>query len=232
MRLHRFYILADILKGQSNSFSSDSLVHQLSHVFRLHKGDNVIFFNGTGTDYECEIVSLEGDEVVFRTIETYPVKRQSEVRITIALSLIKKDNVEWVIQKCTELGVSEFVPVISERSEKKGFNSERATKIMIEALEQSGRSDMVKISEPMTLADFLESEKRKMFAFHVTGDTFKKSDVPTVGEVVLCIGPEGGWSEKEMDMFKEKGAVISKLDTPVLRAETAAIAVATVFLVK
>jgi 16S rRNA (uracil1498-N3)-methyltransferase len=232
MRLHRFYITQPIVRDGVNHFSSDTLVHQLSHVFRLHEGDKVIFFDGTGVDCECEIVSLERSEVVFRVVETYSVKPQSETKVVLALSLIKKDNFEWVIQKGTELGVSEFVPLISERSEKKGLNMERATKILVEAIEQSGRSDIPTIREPQMLADFLAEEKRNVVAFHVTGDVFKKEIVPVAGEVVLCVGPEGGWSDKEIEMFKAKNAKVVSLNTPVLRAETAAIAISTLFLVK
>lgn len=232
MRLHRFFITQPIVREGVNHFSSDSLVHQLSHVFRLHEGDKVIFFDGTGTDCECEIVSLEKSEVVFRVVETHSVKPHSETKVVLALSLIKKDNFEWVIQKGTELGVSKFIPLISERSEKKGLNMERATKILVEAIEQSGRSDVPVIREPQVLADFLAEEKRNIFVFHIKGEMFKKESAPVTGEVVLCVGPEGGWSDKEIEMFKAKGARVVSLDTPVLRAETAAVAVSTLFLVK
>ncbi len=232
MRLHRFFLTSHISKGKINSFSSDSLVHQLSHVFRLHAGDKVIFFDGTGFDHECEIVSLEKSEVTFRILETSSVKPFSETKVVLAVSLIKKDNFEWIIQKGTELGVSEFIPLISERSEKKGFNIERANKIMVEALEQSGRSDMVKISEPVALADFLENEKRPMMVFHVSGDFVNKESMQVGGEVVLCIGPEGGWSDREIGVFTGKRAHVVRLNSPVLRAETAAITVAALVLVR
>ncbi|HEY0907778.1 MAG TPA: RsmE family RNA methyltransferase [Candidatus Paceibacterota bacterium] len=231
MRLHRFFLTSNISKGKINSFSSPSLTHQLSHVFRLHAGDTVVFFDGTGTDYTCEIVSLEKADVMFRVVETSTVKPLSETKLALAVSLIKKDNFEWIIQKGTELGVSEFIPLISERSEKKGFNMERANKIMTEALEQSGRSDMAVVREPIALADFLESEKRPITTLHLSGESFK-NELAIAGEIVLCIGPEGGWSDKEIGMFKEKGASVIKLNSPVLRAETAAVAAATLFLVR
>lgn len=231
MRLHRFFTTSNISKEKINYLSNPSLVHQLSHVFRLHAGDKVILFNGTGTDYECEIVSLEKSELVFRVLETHVVKPFCDTKIILALSLIKKDNFEWVIQKCTELGVSEFIPLVSERSEKKNLNMERAVKIMTEALEQSGRSDMVSVSEPQTLSQFLMNEKRNKIVFHTTGNVFEKRSVSSPSEVVLCVGPEGGWSEKEIEMYKEKGAEVVSLHTPVLRAETAAVAASTIFLV-
>ena len=198
----------------------------------MHAGSTVVFFDGTGLDYTCEIVSLEKAEVTFRVLETSAVKPFSDVKVSLVVSLIKKDNFEWIIQKGTELGVSEFIPVISERSEKKGFNIERATKIMVEALEQSGRSDTARVSEPVLLDDFLAEEKRSTIVFHVSGNEFTQESIPGSGEIVLCIGPEGGWTENEVAKFSQKNARVVRLHSPVLRAETAAIAAATLFLVR
>ena len=236
MRLHRFFMTSPIEVGSVNHYSDPTLIHQLSHVFRLHDGHKAIFFDGTGADHECEIVSLNKSELVFRVIKTTEVKPFCERKVSLLLSLIKKDNFEWVIQKGTELGVSEFIPVVSERSEKKGFNIERATKIMIEAVEQSGQSRISTIHEPCTLADFLAEEKRPLIVFHTSGNDFIRQDIleheSIRKEVIVCVGPEGGWSDKELEMFVAKNATVVRLNTPVLRAETAAITVATLFLVK
>jgi 16S rRNA (uracil1498-N3)-methyltransferase len=197
----------------------------------LHEGDQAVFFDGSGIDFVSEIVSMTKDSLEFRVIETQAVKPHSGLRLSLAVSLVKKDNFEWVVQKGTELGVSEFVPLVSERSEKKSFNMERAKKIMIEALEQSGRSDMPEIREPQSLADFLASENRRIVAFHTDADSSIYGTLSKEGELVACIGPEGGGSDREVEMFREKKAPIAKLSAPILRAETAAIAVAAVLLV-
>jgi 16S rRNA (uracil1498-N3)-methyltransferase len=232
MRLHRFFTKHIIDKENINSFSNPSLVHQLRRVFRLHEGDSVIFFDGSGEDHVSEIVSMSDKKLEFRVTETKKVKPFSTVKLSLAVSLIKKDNFEWIIQKGTELGVTEFIPIISERSEKKGINMERAEKIMIEAVEQSGRSKLPHIMEPVELGTFLDVEKRGMIAFHTEGVNFFKEDITKTGDVVALVGPEGGWSEKEIKMFIEKGGAVVKLDMPVLRAETAAIAIATLILAK
>ncbi len=234
MRLHRFFIDSHITEGTTQSFSSTPLAHQIGHVFRLHTGDSVILFNGTGVDYVSEIVSLTKSEITFHVSRAQVVKRYSETKVTLAVSLIKKDNFEWIIQKGTEIGVSSFVPLLSQRSEKKGFNAERAHKIMIEALEQCGRSDMISLSQVQSLEDFLLEIKKQntaVIAFDVSGQEFditsyKKSHK----EIVVCIGPEGGWSEGDIKLFKEHGVVIARLSLPVLRAETAAIVSATLLL--
>lgn len=173
---------------------------------------------------------MTDETLLFRVLETRAVKRYSARRLSLVVSLIKKDNFEWVIQKGTELGVSEFIPVVSERSEKKGFNMERARKIMIEACEQSGRGDLAIIREPETLSDFLTGEERPIVAFHTDGPRFSAADFSKDSDLVACVGPEGGWTDGEVEAFKAKGAVVARLDVPVLRAETAAVAVATLLL--
>jgi len=232
MRLHRFFVESNIDKDKINTFSNDALLHQMKSVFRFHDGIQFILFNGQAVDYVCEAVSLTKKELVFRVLETRDVKRYSPCNLTLAFSLIKKDNVEWVIQKGTELGVREFIPVVSERSEKKGFNMERARRIVIEACEQSGRAEIPEIREAVPFSDFVNGEGRKMIALHTDGSEFTSLLGEVRGDVVACIGPEGGWSEKEVEQFREKGASIMTLPTPVLRAETAAIATASLFLAR
>lgn len=232
MRLHRFYVSSNIYKEKINSFSNPSLVHQLSRVFRLHSGDKCIFFDGSGRDYVSEIVSMKGEKLEFKVLETNPVKQYSETKLTLAVSLVKKDNFEWIVQKGTELGVTKFIPLISERSEKKNFNMERAQKIMIEAVEQSGRSELPTIEDALNLEDFLKNEKGEVMVFHISGEDFSDKNLSKTKEVVACIGPEGGWSDKEIELFKNAHAKIVKLNTPILRSETAAIAVATLFLAR
>lgn len=232
MRLHRFFVESNIDKDKINTFSNEALLHQMKSVFRFHDGIQFILFNGQAVDYVCEAVSLTKKELVFRVLETRDVKRYSACNLSLAFSLIKKDNVEWVIQKGTELGVQEFIPIISERSEKKGFNMDRAKRIVIEACEQSGRAEVPEIREAKDFSEFLAEEGRKIVALHTGGADFQNVFSDVSGEVVACIGPEGGWSEKEVALFAEKGATIVTLPTPVLRAETAAIATATLFLAR
>jgi 16S rRNA (uracil1498-N3)-methyltransferase len=242
MRLHRFFVASNIDKEKINTFSNEGLLHQMKSVFRFHEGIQFILFNGEAVDYVCEAVSLTRKELVFRVLETRTVKRYSACNLALAFSLIKKDNVEWIVQKGTELGVSEFIPLVSERSEKKGFNVERANRIVIEACEQSGRAEVPQIREAQTFADFLRDESRKIVVLHTGGEGFDRSlldagrdsvnGVSGVRDIVVCIGPEGGWSEKEMAEFVSAGASIMTLPTPVLRAETAAIAAATLFLAR
>ncbi|PJE74505.1 MAG: hypothetical protein COV01_00510 [Candidatus Taylorbacteria bacterium CG10_big_fil_rev_8_21_14_0_10_41_48] len=236
MRLHRFYTTLSLQKSQSITLSDVGLLHQMRSVFRFHSGDTVILFNGDGNDYVSEIVSIDKSEAVFRVTHSSVNQWKPSVKLTLAVSMIKKDSFEWVVQKATELGASEIIPLISERSEKKGWNRERAEKIIIEACEQSGRSDVPTLGELTPLFDFIDREKRKIIVFHTSGSRFDLSPDPrsnlVVKEIVALVGPEGGWSEKEIEMFHEKNFSIMHLSTPVLRAETAAIAITSLILAK
>lgn len=231
MRLHRFFVRQTIDPSGENHLSDASLVHQMRDVFRLRTGDSAIFFDGSGNDYVSEIVSLTRETCDVTVRETRPVKRKTSKNLALAFALVKKDNVEWIIQKGTELGVTEFILITSDRSEKKGFNRERAEKIMVEAVEQSGRGDMPTIRDPQTVDEFLADESssggRPVVAFHVddasANVTLGESRAMTSTGLVVAIGPEGGWSEREVALFREKGAEVVSLDTPVLRAETAAV---------
>ena len=146
--------------------------------------------------------------------------------MTIFASLIKKDKFEWVLEKCTELGVSHFVPVISERSEKKDLNIERAEKILKEASEQSERGILPTICEPLSLREALENTDFPVFAFNLDGEKSDFEKIKTFERVGILIGPEGGWGKKDSEIFKEKNILCVTLGLQVLRAETASVAVA------
>jgi len=218
-------------EGQQITLSDIGLLHQMRSVFRFHLGDTVVLFNGDGYDYVSEIVSINKSEVVFRVTQGLVNQWKPCVKLTLAVSMIKKDNFEWIVQKATELGISEIIPLISDRSEKKGWNKERLEKILIEACEQSGRSDIPKIREIVNLSEFMVEEKRKILVFHTSGSRLNL-DQEWGEEAVVLVGPEGGWSEKEIETFREKDFPIVHLPTPVLRAETAAIVITSLILVK
>ena len=229
MRTHRFFIEQEILDSGEVKVADKDLIHQWQKVFRLKTGDRVILFDGTGFDYVSEFVSLDRNNIVLKIVEKKKNENIPKKEIHLFQSIIKKDKFEWVLEKGTELGVSYFHPIVSERSEKKNINFERAEKIIKEASEQSGRGDFPKISE---LTDF-EGALNNNFvsiAFHPTGDKFDKNDFEKEKILGIFIGPEGGWSDKELEFFKEKGIKILSLGSQVLRAETAAIAVSSLLL--
>ncbi len=235
MRLHRFYIEEDLAGRDEIALREEAVIHQLRDVFRLSAGDKVILYCGDGFDYVFDIKMLSKKEVELvkesSTKNFIPTKK-----VTLLMSLIKKDNFEMVLEKCTELGVTHFVPVMTERVQKKNIDMNRAHKIVREASEQCGRGDVPNIGEVAELNDVL-NDYENIIAFDITGDMFEirstKSEIRNKSETLneekemqILIGPEGGWSERELQMFKDKNVKIFKLGDTTLRAETAAIVAA------
>ena len=229
MRLHRFYISEQLQVGKEIRVEDAELLNQWGKVFRLSAGDKAILFNGEGSDFEASFKILSKKEamlVIDRGIEN---KNTSKIELHIFQSIIKKDNFELIVQKCTEIGAFAFHPIISERSEKKDLNTERLVKISKEASEQSFRTTVPKIFEPLQLEKALENFDGDLYVLDFDGESIKDINANKIG---LVIGPEGGWSEKERKYFKTKNIKSVSLGNPVLRAETAAIVGSALILLK
>ncbi len=227
MRIHRFYIKNKI-EGNSLIIKDAELIHQWMKVFRLNIQDKVIIFDGTSFEYTASIESMSKNEVVLSIEEKKQAKIDNKIELHIFQSIIKKDNFEFIVEKCTEIGVSAFHPVISHRSEKKNLNLERLGKIAIEASEQSGRVNIPVIFEPSDLVSALKEFDGKLYVLDFDGKKFQTKDI--VGKVGILVGPEGGWDEEEKSFFKELGIDSVSLGKQVLRAETASIAVSSLIL--
>ncbi len=236
MRLHRFYYKAQIGDKKEIFIENNPLIHQWKNVFRLKPADKVILFDNSGFEYLAEIVLISKDETRIKILEVKDKKVESSEKPDVRLfaALIKKDNFELIIQKATELGVSEITPIISDRSEKKDLNMERAEKIIIEASEQSGRVLLPILNKPQKLEEALDEINMNFVSFNPEGESLKSGDnlkaLKEKGPIGLLIGPEGGWSDKEIELFKSKNIPIYNLGSQILRAETAAIAISGLFL--
>jgi len=227
--MHRFFIEREIPDSGEVRVADKDLIHQWQKVFRLKAGDRVIIFDGSEFDYVSEFVSLDRNNSVLKIVEKKLNQNIPKKEIHLFQPIIKKDKFEWVLEKGTELGVSYFHPIISERSEKKNINFERAHKIIKEASEQSGRVNLPKISELTELKNTLNNNFISI-VFHPTGDKFNKKDFEKEKILGIFIGPEGGWSERELWLFKEKQVKILSLGQQILRAETATVAVSSLML--
>lgn len=231
MRLHRFYVETAI-EDKVVKIEEEGIIHQWKDVFRYLVGSQVIVFNGDGYDYLGMITELYN-----RTAKVEIVSRKKSImpekNIGLIMAIIKNDNMDMVIQKATELGVSKIFPIIAERSEKKSINIVRAKKIAIEASEQSGRGNVPEIFKPRELFEFLENEKleefEKKIIFSPLAEKINVTDI-TGGSFVVAIGPEGGFSDREQEHFGEKRFKSFSLGDLILRAETAAISALTILL--
>lgn len=232
MRLHNFFIDQKIGEVKSVRVEDADLLHQLRNVFRLEKGGEVILLDNSGFQYHCRIELISKSEGVFEVLEMVENKIQTPHGVCLCVSMIKKDNFEWILEKGTELGVGYFIPIISERSVKTNFNHERGLKIIKEATEQSGRGKLPELHEVVTFEAALQDIQKNNFsaiAFHLNG---KKFDTKIADKTMTAVfvGPEGGWTENEIELFKKCNVEIYSLGDATLRAETAAIAAATLLL--
>jgi len=246
MRLHRFYIEQKVGDNKEITLSDPELNHQLSSVFRFKIGNQVMVFDGSGFEYTAEIISLNKKEIILKILSRTNKTTQNK-NVSLYLSLIKKGNFELATEKCTEVGVTEIHPIISERSEKKDLNIERLNKIVKEASEQSGRVTLPKVFEITDLETAISqavAKGKRCLTFHTTPFELTQTNSlhltqtcldarranrsesclnKSEEEVIVFIGPEGGWTEKEIELFKQNNFQIYSLGQNILRAETAAI---------
>lgn len=225
MKLQRFFVDNELKEENEVIITDADFVHQIFHVFRKKAGDEIILLDNSGFEYLAEITSLNKKEVNVKILNKKEVENILKNEVILFASLIKKDKFEWVLEKCTELGISKFVPVISERSEKKGLNIERARKIIKEASEQSERGFMPEICEPVSLDEATKELNCEAIALHLTGESFNTEQLKSGAKVGLFIGPEGGWGEKDIAIFEKNNIPLVTLGAQVLRAETASMAV-------
>ena len=230
MKLHRFYVdgLHDKygpLQLREHIWIGDQVLYnQWARVLRYKVGDQLILFNGKGEDRLYKIHKIEEANVGLNLV-TELEPQYPEREVYMFWSLLKKDKNEWVLQKCTELGVSHFVPILSERTEKTGFDEDRALKIAIEASEQCGRSDIPRIREPITLEAALSEFSGKLplyFAEQHDGPAPEASQ-KACG---VFVGPEGGWTDDEKALLATYATMLN-IAQYTLRAETACVAAAT-----
>ena len=169
MRLHRF--IGDFnlskpsstkaLAGDNEIISKDKeLVNQLLKVLRLKTGEKVILCDGNANEAEAEIVLIRPTEVTFKIVKKYKNENEHDVHSKLYLSILKKENFELAVQKAVEIGVSEIIPILTERTIKTGLNINRLKKIIREASEQSGRGIMPNVSEPETFDNAIKEAKK------------------------------------------------------------------------
>lgn len=230
MKLHRYYLGE---KELTHDFWMDNreLFHQWIKVLRYDVGREVVLFNQNKEVRLYKIVKI-GNDAVHVQLVTELQPRLPERELYLCFALLKKDKNEWILQKGTELGVSHFVPLLTDRTEKTGWISERAEKIVIEASEQCERADIPRIREPISPQKIIEELQGSVEFQGQTLDVYvaeqgDKRDIKKLAnKVAVLIGPEGGWSEEEKSFFAEKNTQYISLSDFTLRAETAAISAA------
>ena len=220
----RLYYPNKIIENTTSLLSKEH-THYVANVMRLKRGSNIYFFNQEG-EWVSEVVFLEKDRVEVKFLNRLKQSLISS-NIELAICLVKKNPMEIILQKATELGVNKITPIISERTEIKELNYERAKKIVIEATEQSNQFSPPEILKIIKLKDFinnLNGSSKLFFADINCKEKLKKEDIKGDNLKTLLIGPEGDFSPDERKMILDNKKTISfSLSKNVLRTETATI---------
>lgn len=232
-----FYIKNNQIKDDVIKIIGDDVNH-IKNVLRYKNGDELQVCDETGTRYITKINAFENDEVILKICEITNVSTELDVKITLVQGLPKSDKMDFIIQKCTELGVSEIIPVITERTivkiDEKNENKklERWQRIGVEAAKQSRRQVIPQVEKIVNLENFVENLSK----YDIVIVPYECEDEYTlkmalnetkhnVKNIAIVIGPEGGFSEKDIEILRTYSNVKEvSLGKRILRTETAGIA--------
>jgi 16S rRNA (uracil1498-N3)-methyltransferase len=199
----------------------------LLSVLRCKKGDAVTLIDGRGSAYAAQIVSIVKKDVFVDITGDLLLNAELPVQLTLCQGLLKGEKMDLIIQKATELGVAEIVPLVTERSiVKETRKVKRWHAIAEEAAEQCGRAVVPLVRDPQKLDDILDGEKVNGLLFWEGGGRALSEAMGVVDlrrTVHIFIGPEGGFTAAEVRKAEEQGLIRATLGKRILRAETAAI---------
>lgn len=234
--MHRFFLKPeDFVDDRIFVIASEELVHQWTKVLRFRTGEKVVLLDGSGREFVGEILTITSKAIEGKITLAHLCDTELSTRIILAQSILKNpEKFEWVLQKGTELGVSEFYPLITSRTERESLNKiDRLQRIITEAAEQCGRAVLPVLHEPIKFESFLKLEffskgQVSLLMPHVVADgRIADFELNPEKRVALCIGPEGGFVDKEIEAAQKAGAFMVTLGKRVLRSETASLAATT-----
>ncbi len=228
MAKHRFYLSSELSKGAEAALSGQEASH-LKNVLRLKVGDAVTLFKGENIEARATITEIARSEIKLLIESVTPCSRESSLEIHLYQGLSKGERMGWVIQKAVEIGVTELTPVITEHTafslDKKRLAKKMAhwQKIIENASSQSLRNQLMVLNEPQTFVDSLASANAELSVLLHTAK--QKASLPQekINRVGLWVGPEGGFSDSEIELAKRHHILPVQLGPRVLRTETAAI---------
>lgn len=230
-----FFVSPECIDQQTISVTGDVLVH-IRDSLRITVGETLWLNNGQGARYRVEITDVSKRAVTTRILETIQEPPRRTPRLILGQSLLKGEKMDWVIQKATELGVSEIVPIESQHSvvqlkaDRVDHQLARWQRIALEAVQQSEQWRIPTIAMPHSLSALLSSRATGTLTLMLVerrdGKSLQTVALPqdVTSSVLVLIGPEGGWSKDEVLLAEQAGIEQITLGQHILRAETAAIA--------
>ncbi|MDP2643375.1 MAG: 16S rRNA (uracil(1498)-N(3))-methyltransferase [Desulfobacterales bacterium] len=209
----------------------------IKNVLRLKSGDRIVLFDGLGSEFEAEILSVSSSRVALSILRRFPSLADSPVELIVAQGLLKDKKMDRLIRQLTELGVTDWIPFIAERSvpipdpNRLLKRRQRWNKIAMESLKQCRRGSILNICPIASFEEVLvyasTCDLKIMFWEEETGPFCSgvlKTNNKGVKKIIAMFGPEGGLTAREVDVAKTSGFVTAGLGPRILRAETATLA--------
>ncbi len=231
MRIPHIYHSGDIKLNQIVNLCSDAAGH-IVRVLRMSTGDKVSLFNGSGGEFLCELHEISKKSASVNVLEFIDKSVESPLKIHLGQGISRGDKMDFTIQKSVELGVTEITPIFTERcgvkltAERLNKKHQQWQKIAISAAEQSGRNFITTIHPPIKIEQWLMQNSDELkITLHPRAEHSIKTISPPNKGLRFIVGPEGGFTDEEMQFTKENGFMDIRLGPRVLRTETAALTV-------
>lgn len=239
--MHKFFVIRDNIINDKIHINGEDVQH-ISKVLRLKVGDTIQVCDGNENEFICDIIEINKKDVICKIKESFKNKNESNINIVLFQGLPKAQKMELIIQKGVEIGIKEFYPILTERvvvkTEGKDISNklERWNRIAYEAAKQSNRGIVPTVNNLLSFKETMEElkkfdlvvvpyEKEKSISFK---DVFReKRDYKNIA---VIIGPEGGFTEEEINHFIENGFKPITLGPRILRTETAGLVASTILL--
>ena len=206
-----------------------SEAHHLLHAMRAKPGLQLVVFDGQRGEYDATVSRCSRSEVELEVGPRREVERELTFGLTLAVALPKGDRQRWLVEKAVELGVTRLVPLQTARSRAAGEQSTKLGRYVIAASKQCGRNRLMQIVPPTAWPELINGQTtaRRLLA-HPDGQSLTELDLQPLADIWLAIGPEGGFTDEEVELAVVAGWENVSLGSRILRIETAALVLASV----
>ncbi len=230
----RFFIAKEQISGDYINIIGDDVKH-IKKVLRLREGEEIEVCDGEGEDFECKIESLSDDGVKALIINRFPNTAEAPIEITVYQGMPKNDKMDYIVQKCVELGVCRIIPVITKRAVSIPRDAEKKTarwqRIADEAAKQCGRGVLPTVENTISFSDAIKEMSDEGVLSLMPYECEREGSLSALlkstdkKKINVFIGPEGGFDESEVEKARAAGIATVTLGPRILRTETAPLAV-------
>lgn len=235
---HRFFVTPESIRERVVVFT-DAQAHQLRDVLRLRAGQEILVLDNAGHEYRVRLSDDSRAQVRGEIIEQRIARGEPQTKIILYQALCKSDKFEWVLQKGAEVGIAEFVPMLTARAIADSVRKQkyaRWSQIVTEAAEQAGRGKIPPLAELQSFEASLEMAKTRGGSIYILWENEHALDLKRALDgsmsegIHLFVGPEGGFTEREIEMARAFGAQSITLGPRIFRTETAGLVAASAIL--